>query len=134
MNRIDITKLALLIIQDRKVLMNRTRGKDKFYFPGGRPIEGESHEETLVREIQEELSCTVNPDTMEFVCTMDAPAHGRPEGTYVVSHYYFAHMEGEPVPSSEVEEISWLGTGDYDRLTDLGIKVFDKLKADGLID
>ncbi|MDQ5950102.1 MAG: 8-oxo-dGTP diphosphatase, partial [Patescibacteria group bacterium] len=58
-----IDKLALIEIQDRKILMVRSKGKDTWYIPGGKRDEGESDEEALIREIKEELGADLLPDT-----------------------------------------------------------------------
>jgi len=54
--RCVIDNVALVHIHDRKLLVARSRGKDRWYLPGGKREPGESDEETLTREIREELS------------------------------------------------------------------------------
>lgn len=51
-----IDKLALLYIEDGKLLCSMSHGKDTCYIPGGKREAGESDEQALRREIMEELS------------------------------------------------------------------------------
>lgn len=56
-----IDKVAWLHVVDGKLLAARSAGKDTWYLPGGKREEGESDVETLIREIAEELSVTLDP-------------------------------------------------------------------------
>lgn len=60
-----IDKIAWIYIQNRKILSTRSKGKDTFYLPGGKRETGESDVQTLTREIQEELSVDLLPESLE---------------------------------------------------------------------
>jgi len=42
---------------------------------------GETDEQGLIREVKEELSVDILPESMEYYGTFKAQAHGKPEGT-----------------------------------------------------
>ena len=106
MNEID--KLALLYIQDEKLLVARSIGKDIFYIPGGKKDPGETDQQALIREIKEELSVDLIPDTIRHAVTLSAQAHGKPEGVMVKTTCYYADFSGQPIASSEIEELAWI--------------------------
>ncbi len=66
MNKV-IDKLAWIFIKDGKLLMVRSKGKELFYLPGGKREAGESDEQALVREIKEEISVDLVPDSIKYV-------------------------------------------------------------------
>ncbi|MEK6909452.1 MAG: NUDIX domain-containing protein, partial [Candidatus Aenigmatarchaeota archaeon] len=78
-----IDKLAWVRIEDRKILVTRSKGKDVWYIPGGKREQGESDQEALIREIREELSVDLILETIKYVGTFKAQAHGKPEGVLV---------------------------------------------------
>ncbi|MFD2512564.1 NUDIX domain-containing protein [Pontibacter locisalis] len=51
-----IDKLAWIEIRDGKILSTRSKGRTKYYIPGGKREAGETDFQALYREIQEELS------------------------------------------------------------------------------
>lgn len=127
-------KVALLRIRQRKVLYVRTKGQKLFFNLGGKPLEGESDEEALTREVQEELNVRIVPGTCVYLETFAAQAHGKPEGTTVQIKCYVAEIEGEPVPSSEIEEIAWFSSADRHRTTVTGQLILEWLMRKDLID
>jgi len=74
-----IDKLAWIYVKDKKILTTRSKNKDTYYIPGGKREPGESDEAALIREIQEELSVDIIPETITYVNTFEAQAHGKPE-------------------------------------------------------
>jgi 8-oxo-dGTP diphosphatase len=131
-NHID--KVVLLHIKDRKVLMARSIGKDKFYMPGGKREEGETDIETLARESKEEMSIEVIVETAKRWDTFIAQAHGKPEGVMVKAVCYTADFVGVPKASNEIEEVKFLG---FDRRNDVGgvaQTIFDDLKGKNMIE
>lgn len=105
-----IDKIALLYIHNRKVLSSRSIGKDTFYFPGGKREGNETDIETLIREIREELSVDILPDSINYYGTFEAQAHGKAEGIVVRMTCYTAEFEGQLQAANEIEELRWFGS------------------------
>ncbi|MDX6330322.1 MAG: 8-oxo-dGTP diphosphatase [Streptomycetaceae bacterium] len=124
-------KVAWILLRDGKVLSTRNRGKDVFYFPGGKREPGESDTETLVREIDEELTVAVDPATMEHFGTYEAQPHGHPQGTPFRMICYTAAYTGTLAPANEIAEMAWLTYDDRDRVSPADQLVFDDLHATG---
>ena len=143
-----IDKLALILIsEDRRQLVARSKGKTVFYTPGGKREGKETDTEALLRECEEELAvhliqCAGTPTaSIEQYGTFEAQAYGKPEGTMVRMSCYRVRpsdaereLEGLVRPSSEIEELAWIdSTFDRDRLTVTGVMILDDLKEKGLI-
>ena len=122
-----IDKLGLVCLNAGKLLVARSIGKDTFYIPGGKREEGESDVEALTREVEEELSVEIDPETAKFVGVFDAPAHGKPESVVVQVTAYMAAFSGKLAPASEIEELAWLGYEDKNRCSLVTQKIMDSL-------
>jgi 8-oxo-dGTP diphosphatase len=129
-----IDKLAWIHIENKEVLFVRSKGKDVPYSPGGKREEGETDEEALVREIREELGVELVPDTIKYLKTITAQAHGKPEGTMVQIKCFAADFAGTLTPTSEIEELQWITTADAGRLSVPGKLITAWLKEEGQID
>ncbi len=129
-----IDKIAWIHIVDRKILSTRSKGKDTFYIPGGKREVGETDQQTLVREIQEELSVDLAPDSIRHVGTFEAQAHGKAEGTIVRMTCYSAAYQGVLNPASEIDEMAWFVHQDRARSAPVDQIIFDWLKDQNLID
>jgi len=101
-----LTSVGWLHIQDGRLLAVRTRGRNRFYLPGGKPQPGETEEEALVREVQEELGLQLTDVRPAF--TVEAPAHGLAVETELTMHCFHARAAGDARPAGEIEELAWL--------------------------
>ncbi|MFJ7212270.1 NUDIX domain-containing protein [Amycolatopsis sp. NPDC098790] len=128
-----IDKVAWIEVADGRVLAARSRGKDKFYLPGGKREPGETDAETLVREIREELDVEITLSTVKPAGTFEGQAHGHAEGTLVRTTAYTAEYSGTLRASSEIEEIAWLGYEDRPRVSLVAQLIFDHLHATGAL-
>ncbi len=130
-----IDKLAWVHIENRKILSTRSKGKDAWYIPGGKREAGESDQEALIREVTEELTVDLIPETITYLNTFKAQAHGKPEGVFVQMTCYTAEYKGDLAPATEIEEMSWL-TSDADPavLSPVDRIIFAYLKERNLID
>jgi len=128
-----IDKLGWLYIKDKKLLGTRSKKKDVYYIPGGKKEEGETDKEALIREIKEELSIELVPESLEFVNKFKAQAHGKPEGVTLQMTCYLGNFKGEIKPNSEIEEVVWLIHKDKEGATPMMQLVLDWLKERDLI-
>jgi 8-oxo-dGTP pyrophosphatase MutT (NUDIX family) len=127
----SIEKLAWILLNDKKMLCVRSKGKSLYYIPGGKREKGESDLMALSREIQEELQVILDPGSFEYVNTFEAQAHGRPAGTLVRMSCYEATFRGNLQIGSEIEEMSWLSYTERNKVSEVGKLVFDHLKEKG---
>ncbi|MEV1249664.1 NUDIX domain-containing protein [Nonomuraea sp. NPDC049750] len=126
-----IDKIAWIHLRDGRILSTRSRGKDVYYLPGGKREPGETDLDTLVREIDEELSVAIIPATATHVGTYLAQAHGHADGVDVQMTCYTADHQGTPTPSSEIEEVIWLTYAARDRVAPVDQIIFDHLHETG---
>jgi uncharacterized protein (TIGR00730 family) len=126
-----VDALAWVRIQDRRLLAVRTAGKFAFYLPGGKREAGESDLDALLREVKEELTVSLLPDTLVRVGTYRAPAHDYPPGTSVDLVCYSADFEGEIKAAAEIEEVAWLGREDLERCAPAVRLVIEELHRRG---
>ena len=128
-----IDKVAFLYLKDGKILSTRSKGKDKYYIPGGKREGSETDIETLVREIKEELSVDIIESTAKFYGVFKAQAHGHAEGIIVKMTCYTADYSRELKSDSEIAEIVWLTTADIESVSPVDKLIFADLKKKGLI-
>jgi len=107
---IDIHKAGGVIIKDRKVLVARSINKDSFMTPGGKLENEETPVQALKRELMEEIQINVDTNTLEHLGTFEAEAAGKAGVNLRMDVYLVKDFMGEPRPSSEIEEIKWIGT------------------------
>lgn len=129
-----IDKLAWIELQNQSILSTKSYGKDKFYIPGGKREVGETDEQALLREIEEELSVKLQAETLNYIGTFEAQAHGHPEGVMVKMTCYGGKYVGDLKPSAEIEEIQWLKYADQDKIAEVDKLIFDYLREKGLLD
>lgn len=129
-----IDKLAWIHIVDQKILSTRSIGKDTYYIPGGKREQGESDQQALIREIREELNVEIVPETIQYIGTFEAQAHGKSAGVSVRMTCYSADYRGILTPSAEVEEMIWFVHRDKERSSPVDKLIFDWLYDQKLID
>ncbi|NVK75966.1 NUDIX hydrolase [Marinomonas sp. CT5] len=103
-----IRSVAWLHVENGKVLCVRTKGKDKFYIPGGKIDQGESAKAALIREIQEELGVSLDENSIVPATTIVAAAHGFSSDQKVEMQCFYAQYRGVIAKHSEIEEIRWV--------------------------
>jgi mutator protein MutT len=133
----DIYKAAGIIIQNRKLLHEKSLGKPAFIAPGGRIEAGETPRQALVRELKEELSITVNEADLEPFGIFTADAANHPGQKVHMEVFLVKQWQGEITPAAEVEELRWL---DSSLPTDIQVgsvsthDIMPRLKQQNLID
>lgn len=96
---------AGVVLRDGRVMICRRKPEVhnglKWEFPGGKLEAGETPEETLARELKEELDIEVD---VSRIC--DAVLYNYPEKTVLVLFYLCAIREGEPWPL-DCDAVNW---------------------------
>ncbi|MFE3798389.1 NUDIX hydrolase [Nocardia tengchongensis] len=124
-----IDTVAWVRIEGGRILCARPSGKDVFYIPGGKREGAETDLQTLVREIREELTVEIAPETVAHVGTYEALI---PEAVVRMA-CYTADYIGTIAVSSEIEEIAWFSYADRSHVPPVDQLLFDDLHADGLL-
>lgn len=128
-----IDKIAWLHLRDGQVLSTRSHSKDRYYFPGGKREPGETDAQTLLREIEEELTVALDPASLAHAGTFEAAAHGHPAGVQVRMACYYARYTGTLQPAAEIAEVAWLTYRHRAQVSAVDQLIFDWLKAQGLL-
>ena len=130
----SIDKLAWIELQSKSILSTKSFGKNKYYIPGGKRENDETDAQALVREIQEELSVQLDPNSLQYMGVFEAQAHGHPTGVLVKMTCYAAAYAGTLQASSEIESFTWLNYADRDKISAVDQLIFDHLKQQDLLD
>lgn len=109
--RYDWHKAGGILIRDRKILVERSRGKEFFIAPGGSLESGETARRSLVRELLEEFQVRVGEDDLEEFGTFYAPAAGAESKVLRMDVFLVNNWEPqEPTSDNEVEEVAWINS------------------------
>ncbi len=136
--KVDIYKVAGILVKGRKLLMSRSKGKSYFISPGGKIHLGETPEEALIRELHEEIGITVAIKDLKKFGTFFSIAVEQMDTKHLRMDVFFVNnWRGEIQPSNEIEEIKWINS-----VTAVGMKlgsifehdVLPRLKKQDLID
>jgi 8-oxo-dGTP pyrophosphatase MutT (NUDIX family) len=109
-----IRKAGLLVIERERVLLCRKRGAMRLLIlPGGKIEAGESAEESVRREVREELGDVEALGLWHVGSYSDAAgvAAGEPPRQVEVELFGGA-LRGVPAARSEIAELVWFGEGD----------------------
>ena len=128
-----IDKIAWLHLHNGQVLSTRSHGKDRYYFPGGKREAGETDAQTLLREIEEELTVVLDSASLVHAGIFEAPAHGHPAGVLVRMTCYYARYTGTLQPAAEIAEVVWLSYRHRPQVSAVDQLIFDWLKAQELL-
>jgi 8-oxo-dGTP diphosphatase len=106
MNSPTIVCAAVIISGGRVLIVKRrsgSHGGGRWEFPGGKLEYGEDTIDCLVREIKEELGCSIRAESL-----YDVSSHIYPDGRhYVILFYRCAIVDGE-LKALEHEEVKWV--------------------------
>ena len=103
-----IKTVGVAVIRHSRLLVVRKSGTAKYLLPGGKIAAGESEIACAAREVFEELSTYVLK--LDFIGEFVDIAANEPEALVSI-RLYRGELEGEPIPSGEIEEIRWFDLG-----------------------
>lgn len=109
----DIHVSAAVIADDEgRVLVVRKQGTTRFMQPGGKPEQGETAAQTLIRELHEELGVLLDESDLRPLGTFISAAANEP-GHRVVAEAFAASLDpGCVTVQAELAELRWITPSD----------------------
>jgi 8-oxo-dGTP pyrophosphatase MutT (NUDIX family) len=133
----DIHKAAGILVNEKRLLVVRSRDKSAFFAPGGKVQAGECPRDALIRELREELTVTVIPADLTEFGTFYASATDDESKTLRMDVFFVHAWKGAITPSNEIEEVRWLSSAVPSNLVVGSIfrhEVLPRLKERGLVE
>lgn len=127
-------KAGAVIIENRKILVARKEKTDIFVMPGGTQERDETFQETLKRELKEELNANLLSIKSFGVFTAEDLFKNGP----YTSNVFYAEVSGELRPCTEMCELKWINSNYRKQNISIGSIlerfVIPKLVKENLID
>ena len=136
MKDIRVSALVLIHPQRAEILMVRKTGTTSFMLPGGKPEPGEGAEETIIREIAEELGLTLDPERLIPVGTFAADAANEADHRVIGDVFRYDGLPAglDIVEVSHQAEIAAAGWFSYDPMpADTAQRQFAPLTRDRVV-
>ena len=112
LTRPDRERATAIVVRDGLVLIALDENVDFYFLPGGRIESGETPDEAMVRELDEETGMTLTGAKFLF-------NHVGPNN---YDYVFEVEAEGEPTPHHEIEKVPW-----WDQRQDLIVHEHTKL-------
>ena len=131
-----IRTVGLLVIKNDKLLLAYSNNKRAWYLPGGKIETNELPQQSLVREIWEELTLKIDVKLLKFYCHITAPAYGEEENLIMEQDCYLYELHENISPNNEIGAIKFFDSYSYEQepAQVIGVlQIFKRLKADGLV-
>ncbi len=108
-------------MQNKSILSTKSYGKDKFYISGGKRENDETDAQALVKELQEELTVQLDPNSLQYLGVFEAQAHGHPTEVLVKMTCYAGTLQA----TSKIESFTWLNYSDRDKISAVDQFIFN---------
>lgn len=131
-----IRTVGLLVIKNDKLLLAYSNNKRAWYLPGGKIETDELAQQSLVREIWEELTLKIDVKLLKYYCHITAPAYGEEENLIMEQDCYLYELHENISPNNEIEAIKFFDSYSYEQepAQVIGVlQIFKRLKAHGLV-
>ena len=113
----DIRVSAAVIVDDAdRVLVVRKHGTTRFMQPGGKPEQGETPSQTLIRELHEELGLRLDESDLEPLGTFISEAANEPGHRVVADAFAVTIATTEIEVRAELAELRWITPADAETL------------------
>lgn len=89
-------RVAGICIQNGKVLLQKPTNDTAYAFPGGHVTFGETNEQTLIREYQEEIGVDISVDELKWVGEIFFPWGNKP--CHQICLYYLVNIDSNNIP------------------------------------
>lgn len=100
---------AIILNQDRQLLVVRKHNTQAFMQVGGKIEPDENAEQAMCREIQEEIGCAC--EILSFIGRFETQAANEPDHQ-LIAYLYSVGIYEEPQISAEIAEMKWIQLDD----------------------
>ncbi|WP_414047953.1 NUDIX hydrolase [Macrococcus equi] len=101
----------LVEIKEDRILLVKVRQNEKYYLPGGKIEAGESDIESLIREMEEELSVKLDASKLTYLDTIAGPAYPDTDNEVELRCYTYEGL-GHIEKSSEITDVQYIDMND----------------------
>lgn len=127
---------GLVTLRNNRLLLAYSKNKKAWYLPGGKKDGDETAVEALIREIEEELTVTLDAERLTFLLHVTAHAYGEPRDVIMEQECFLYDLQEEIHASHEIGAVKYFSFEDYllEPIQVVGvIEVFKFLKSNGYI-
>mgnify|MGYP001033121213 CR=1 FL=1 len=114
-----IVGVGAVVLSNGKILLEKRKndpGKGKWSIPGGLVELGESMEQTVIREVEEETGFEVeNPEHIDVVDNIIRDNNGEIKYHFVIVDYFVKLKGGTLGASSDAEELKWVPLNEVEK-------------------
>ncbi len=111
---IDLPTAGLVCLKGDQVLLAYSKNKKAWYLPGGKIDTGENSQEALIREIEEELSLSLQPDRLSFLTRIVAPAYGEKKNIMMQQDCYLYDIKQDKIEvANEIGGVEYFSLAEY---------------------
>lgn len=111
---IDLPTAGLVCLKGDQVLLAYSKNKKAWYLPGGKIDPGENSQEALIREIEEELSLSLQPDRLSFLTRIVAPAYGEKKNIMMQQDCYLYDIKQDKIEvANEIGGVEYFSLAEY---------------------
>lgn len=93
-----------IIFCDGKLAMVHSLKYDYYKFPGGGIENGETHEQTLCREVMEETGLEIHPSTIEEYGLVVRKEKGNPEDVFIQENFYYLAKATSTIAEQKLDD------------------------------
>jgi 8-oxo-dGTP pyrophosphatase MutT (NUDIX family) len=112
-------RISAVIVKEKRILLVTGFDEKRYWTPGGKLEPGESHEQTLKRELKEELGVELTDVRPYFSYEGFTTRLNEPQKV----HCYLVEFKGDIRPSSEITSFGWFSRADFDSKR---VRMFDE--------
>ncbi|MHC3759931.1 GNAT family N-acetyltransferase [Staphylococcus succinus] len=102
--------VCLVVQEEERILLVQARHRQKYYFPGGKIDEGETHKQALHRELQEELQIHIPEASLHYITTVVGDAYPQKNTKTELNCFYTTEkIDWSNIkPAQEITDLKWI--------------------------